>query len=194
MPGFSLTDNRSELEETGAYAKVTVRPIAELALIAGGRVSHFSTEYDDHTSDSESSRSDTEFTPYAGAVLDLDDHHSVYASYSRVFEPQTAFDEGNDLIEPREGDQYELGIKGSYLNGRLNGRISAYQLEDSHRASPSSDPGASYSVDSGEVRIRGAELEVTGSLTEQWDLIFGYTYTDTEVKQAGSAVMTVFSC
>lgn len=173
---------------------MTVRPIAELALIAGGRVSHFSTEYDDHTSDSESSRSDTEFTPYAGAVLDLDDHHSVYASYSRVFEPQTAFDEGNDLIEPREGDQYELGIKGSYLNGRLNGRISAYQLEDSHRASPSSDPGASYSVDSGEVRIRGAELEVTGSLTEQWDLIFGYTYTDTEVKQAGSAVMTVFSC
>ncbi|MGK0547262.1 TonB-dependent siderophore receptor [Halomonas cupida] len=187
LSGFSLTDTRSELEETGAYAKVTVRPIAPLALIAGGRFSHFSTEYDDRTSDSESSRSDSEFTPYAGAVLDLDAQHSLYASYSRVFKPQTAFNEDNDLIDPREGDQYEVGIKGSYLGGRLNARASAYQLEDSHRAAASSDPGASYSVDTGEVRIRGAELEVTGSLTDQWDLIFGYTYTDTEIEKASSA-------
>lgn len=186
VPGFRFSDYQSQLEETGAYGKVVVRPLESLALIAGARVSHFDVHYNDRAGDSQASMDDTAITPYAGLVYDLDWNHSLYGSYSRVFKPQTRIDASDDLIDPREGDQYELGIKGSYLDGDLNARISAFSLTDSHRAAASSDPGADYYIDSGEVEVSGAELEVAGSITPQWDLIFGYTYMDIEVKEETS--------
>lgn len=180
--GYRFSDSRSELEETGAYGKLVVRPIDSLALIGGARVSHFDTRYDDHVAGNAASLGDTVITPYAGLVYDLDWNHSLYASYSKVFKPQTRIGADGDLIDPREGKQYEVGIKGRYLGGDLNARISAFSLTDSHRAAASSDLGVSYYVDSGEVKVTGAELEIIGSLTPQWDLIFGYTYMDVEVK------------
>lgn len=188
--GYRYRDTQEELEETGAYGKVVLRPLAPLALILGGRVSHFDSRVTDQVSDRLSTHDDTAFTPYAGVVYDLDANHSLYASYSRVFEPQTATDINNELVDPREGDQYEVGIKGSYMNGELNTRISAFSLTDSHRAA--SVPSAQYFVDSGKVEVTGAELEIVGSLTSQWDLIFGYSYLDTEIKRAGDRSDAIF--
>lgn len=192
LPGYSYSDYRTQLEETGAYGKVTLRPVEPLALIGGMRVSHFDVRYNDRTMGAVTSGSDTAVTPYAGVVYDLDWDHSLYASYSKVFKPQTSADSNGDLIDPREGDQYELGIKGRYMDGDLNARLSVFQLTDSHRAVASSDPGASYFVDSGEVEVTGTELEVVGSITPQWDLIFGYTYMDTEVKNASGRSDGIF--
>jgi outer-membrane receptor for ferric coprogen and ferric-rhodotorulic acid len=59
-------------------------------------------------------------------------------------------------------------------------------LTDRHRAAAPSDPTADYFVDSGEMRITGGELEISGSLSPQWDVIFGYTYMDSDVKEASS--------
>ncbi|MBZ9557447.1 MULTISPECIES: TonB-dependent siderophore receptor [unclassified Modicisalibacter] len=185
--GRGYSHDETTLEETGVYSKLTLRPWQSLALIAGGRVSHYDLDYADRAADDRQDRSDDAFTPYAGLVYDLDARHSLYASYSQVFKPQTGHDADGDLLEPREGEQYEVGIKGSYFGGDLNGRLSAFRLYDENRAASPDDPGASYSVATGKMRIQGAEFEVTGSLTEQWDLIAGYTYLDTEVQTASTA-------
>ncbi|PSJ21829.1 TonB-dependent siderophore receptor [Halomonas sp. ND22Bw] len=184
--GRGYSDSETTLEESGVYGKLTLRPVASLALIAGGRLSHYDVDLTDRVADDSQSRSEGEFTPYAGLVYDLDADHSLYASYSRVFKPQTSHDADGDLLEPREGEQFEVGIKGSYLGGALNARVSAFRLEDENRAATPDDPGADYVVGVGKMRIQGAEFEVTGSLTEQWDVIAGYTYLDTEVKQAST--------
>jgi len=184
--GYGYSDTKSSLEETGLYAKLTLRPIQSLALIAGGRASRYKVEDTDRVSGESQDRSDTAFTPYAGLVLDLGRDHSFYASYSQVFKPQTSTDADGDLLEAREGEQYELGIKGSYFGGDLNARASAFRLYDENRAATPDIPGASYSVAVGKMRIQGAELEVSGSLTENWDLIAGYTYLDTEVEEAST--------
>lgn len=185
--GKGYGNDDATLEETGLYSKLTLRPLQPLALIAGGRVSHYDTHSKDLAKDQSHRRSDTEFTPYAGMVYDLDLDHSLYASYSQVFKPQTALDADGDMIKPRDGEQYEVGVKGSYFGGDLNTRVSAFRLYDDNRAGPSADPGANYSVATGKMRIQGAEFEVTGNLTEQWDLVLGYTYMDTEVQKASSA-------
>ncbi|MBB3142557.1 TonB-dependent siderophore receptor [Halomonas organivorans] len=184
--GRGYGDTETTLEETGLYGKLTLRPVASLALIAGGRLSHYDVELTDRVADDRQRRSDDEFTPYAGLVVDLDANHSLYASYSQVFKPQTSYDADGDLLEPREGEQYEAGIKGSYLGGALNARASAFRLYDENRAATPDDPGADYSVGVGKMRIQGAEFEVTGSLTDQWDLIAGYTYLDTEIERAST--------
>ncbi|BES73163.1 TonB-dependent siderophore receptor [Marinobacter nanhaiticus D15-8W] len=183
--GYSYTESR--LEETGLYAKLTLRPMAALALIAGGRVSHYDAEETNKVADNSQDRDDNAFTPYAGLVFDLDAHHSLYASYSQVFKPQASTDADGDLLKPREGEQYEAGIKGSYFGGDLNARVSAFRLYDENRAATPESAGASYSVPLGKMRIQGGEFEVTGSLTDQWDLIAGYTYLDTEVEEASTA-------
>lgn len=186
--GYRYSDERTVLRETGLYSKLTLRPVSSLALIGGARVSRYSVDYDNRAGGTHADREgDAEVTPYAGVVYDLNYAHSVYASYSQVFKPQTAVGADGDLIEPREGDQYEVGIKGSYMGGALNARVSAFRLYDENRAAASSDPGANYSVPVGEMRIQGGEFEVTGNLTEQWQVIAGYTYLDTEVKEASTA-------
>ncbi|UYF98623.1 TonB-dependent siderophore receptor [Halomonas sp. GD1P12] len=181
--GYAHTDTR--LEESGLYGKLTLRPVDPLALIAGARVSHYAVDFEDLAADNDQDRSGTEATPYAGVVFDVDANHSLYASYSQVFKPQTAEGPDGNLIEPREGDQYEVGVKGSYLGGDLNARLSAFRLYDDNRAGTPPDTGASYAVPIGKMRIQGAEFEVTGSVTDQWDVIAGYTYLDTEVQQSG---------
>ncbi len=183
--GYSHSD--TTLEEAGVYSKLTLRPVQSLALIAGGRLSHYDVDYADRVADDSQSRNDTRLTPYAGLVYDLGPDHSLYASYSQVFKPQTEYDASGDLLEPREGDQYEVGIKGSYFGGDLNARISAFRLYDENRAATPDDTGADYVVAVGKMRIQGAELELTGALTPQWDVIAGYTYIDTEIQEASTA-------
>lgn len=180
VKGFGHSHDDTRQEEAGVYSKLTLRPIQPLALIAGGRISHYETRSKDMNAQAGQSRSGIEFTPYAGVVYDLDFHHSLYASYSQVFKPQTSLDIDNDILQPREGEQYEVGVKGSYLGGGLNARLSAFRLYDDNRAA--SVPGESYSAAVGKMRIQGAEVEVAGDLTPQWGVNAGYTYMDTRVK------------
>lgn len=56
-------------------------------------------------------------TPYAGVVLDLNDTYSVYASWTQIFLPQTYYKTAsNTSLDPLEGDNYELGIKGEFYD------------------------------------------------------------------------------
>lgn len=186
LSGRGYSDTGSTLEEVGLYGKLTLRPVQPLALITGGRISHYDVDVTDRVAGTRNSRTDNTFTPYAGLVYDLNADHSLYASYSQVFKPQTSYDASGDLLEPREGEQYEVGVKGSYFGGGLNARVSAFRLYDENRAATPDDSTADYVVGVGKMRIQGAEFEIAGSLTQQWDLIAGYTYLDTKVEQAST--------
>lgn len=183
------TDYSGEDREFGLYSKVTFRPIERLALIGGARVSWYKGEAYTTTLASgaeagESQKHSGFVTPYLGTVYDLDDYHSLYASYSKVYKPQSELDAQGKAVDPREGDQYEVGIKGSYFNGDMNARLSIFQLTDENRATRPFDANGvaitTYSEASGKTRVKGAEIEVSGKLTEQWEMLAGYTYMDTQ--------------
>ncbi|MEP3348757.1 MAG: TonB-dependent siderophore receptor [Marinomonas sp.] len=166
----STSDSESGDSEIGIYGKLTFRPIENLAIISGARFSHYTIE------SSGSDDSGSELTPYAGLVYDLSDSHALYASYSQVFSPQTETDENDDIIDPRVGQQYEIGLKGAYYNGLLNSRLTAFQLTDKNRAYENDD---GENEASGKVRVSGFEAELSGQYGN-WDLLMGYTYMDTE--------------
>ncbi|MCV2401479.1 TonB-dependent siderophore receptor [Marinomonas sp. C2222] len=168
---FSLSDSEASESEQAVYGKLTFRPMANLALITGARISNY--ELDSGSQE----ESGTAFTPYAGAVLDVTDNQALYASYSEVFKPQTSTDENGDFIDPRVGKQFEAGLKGSYANGLLNSRLSVFQLTDTNRSEQVT--GESYYEASGKIRIRGFEAELSGQFGA-WDVLAGYTYMDTE--------------
>lgn len=187
-PAIAYRQRVESLEkEFGLYSKLTFRPVERLALIGGARVSWFDGDTSTTTLASGArTRSDMQknatVTPYGGVVFDLDEWHSLYASYSKVFKPQTNVDVTGRIIDPREGEQYEVGIKGSYFGGGLNTRLSVFQLTDQNRAArDQNNLSGTYYLAIGETRIRGGEIEVSGSPLPGWELIGGYTYMDTEV-------------
>jgi len=177
----------SDEKEFGLYSKLTFRPVERLALIGGARVSWFdgdtsATTLANGARTSGDVRENAKFTPYGGLVFDLDPWHSLYASYSKVFKPQTNVDVNGDIIDPREGEQYEVGIKGSYFGGALNARLSLFQLTDENRAArDQNNLSGTYYLSIGEARIRGGEIEVSGNPLPGWELIGGYTYMDTDI-------------
>ncbi|MEO9654935.1 TonB-dependent siderophore receptor [Marinomonas sp.] len=173
----SSTSTSAE-DEQAVYGKVTFRPIADLALITGARVSNYGIE------SGTDSGSGSHVTPYGGFVYDLTESQALYGSYSEVFKPQTSTDENGDFIDPREGEQYELGVKGSYANGLLNSRVTVFQLTDKNRSEQID--GESFYENTGEYRVRGFEAELAGQLG-QWDALIGYSYLDTEVLEGSGS-------
>lgn len=179
------------LEAYGLYSKLTLRPTAALSLIGGLRVSAYDVKYGNKGTGVTHERSDSSrLTPYAGVVYDVGEHHTLYASYSSVFKPQTGHGSNGKLLKPREGRQYEVGVKGSYFGGEVNTRLTAFYLKDKNAGMPV--PGQSYQEPLGKRRVQGVEVEVAGALTPNLDLIFGYTYLDTKVDAGGRKAQSVF--
>ncbi len=187
-PTYSYTKNAyQKSSEFGLYAKATWRLLEPLALITGARVSWYDLQLTDTTLSSGAQSTDTDsinakLTPYAGLVYDLNPTHTLYASYSNVFKPQTSQDENGKMLKARQGHQWETGIKSSLLDGSLNTRATAFIMEDRNIAAQAYDSdGTAITntyVASGEVETKGVELEATGYLSENWMTMTGYTYTD----------------
>lgn len=119
---------------------------------------------------------DHKFTPYARLIYDISRDISLYASYSQIFVPQSELTVSGAPLPPRTGDQYEIGAKGEFMDGKLNASSALFNLNDRNRAHYSSDVFF-YSA-AGEVRMSGAEAEIGGSPLPGWDITAGYTYLD----------------
>lgn len=175
----------TDLEQWGLYGQLRVKPIDPLTLIGGGRFSWFET-----TSGSTSSSEKGKFTPYAGVVYDLTDAVSAYGSYTEVFQPQTATDASGALIDPRSGRQFEVGLKAELFDG-VNASLALFDLTDSNRAISDPNNLGSY-LGVGKAHLRGLEAELSGKVMENWEVAFGYTYTDTEYKNTTRAAGSEF--
>lgn len=200
QPTFTPTgDDIDETKQYGLYSNVRLRPLEPLTLVLGGRLSRWEFDTTKYTTagavDSRNrSKIDDKFTPFAGLVYDLDQMHSLYASYAEVFKPHDANikDIAGNSLKPLQGKQQEAGIKGAYLNGTLTTSLAVFEVEEKNRAlSDANDPNDEAYVAEGKARSRGVEAEINGQLTPDWSLHAGYVQTrkryldDSESKDAG---------
>ncbi|MCH6255360.1 TonB-dependent receptor [Puniceicoccaceae bacterium K14] len=129
-------------------------------------------------------------TIYGGLIYDLNTTYSVYASYTDIFTPQQEQDLNRQTLVPIVGENYEIGLKGAYYDGTLNGSIALFQVDQTNRAQQIADQTLSpYYPDhtsfeaTGLVRSSGIDFEIQGAITQDWQLGFGYTYTRTEYRK-----------
>lgn len=183
-------------EQTGLYANARLRPFASTTLVLGGRLSWYES-----ASRSGGTRAtptnppqpwtfsawstfkvEREFTPYVGIVHDLTPNWSLYASYADSFTPQSARTVDGAFLDPIVGRQYEAGVKGEVLDGRLLLSAAAYRINQVNRAQP--DPEhEGFSIATGEVVSKGVELEATGRIGDNWSLSAGYAYNKNEYEK-----------
>ena len=149
-----------------------------LTLILGGRLDWY--DYDDRSGDGDY-KVTRNLTRYAGLIYKLDDHHSVYASYTDIFTPQSSKDLSGKVLEPIVGENYEIGIKGEYFDAALNASLALFQMDQTNRATMATTqlgcPVLTCYESSGKVRSQGIDVELQGALTENWQVGAGYTYT-----------------
>lgn len=121
----------------------------------------------------------SKFSPYAGLTWDFLKDHSWYVSYAEIFKPQSATDANKNVLEPVVGYNIETGVKSEFLGGALNTAVALFQIIQENRAI--TDPNNSnYSIAEGKVRSRGIDAEISGSITERWSVMAGYTFNKSE--------------
>lgn len=106
-------------------------------------------------------------SPRLGLVYQPTDWLALYASYSTSFAPQSATQRDLKTLDPEEGKQYEVGAKFDLIPDRLSATLSAFEITRQNVAAADGD----YSVQTGEQRVRGVELDVSGTPLEGWDII-----------------------
>ncbi|KQP43068.1 TonB-dependent siderophore receptor [Pseudorhodoferax sp. Leaf274] len=186
--------SRLRQSQSGVFGQARIKPIAPLTLVAGARLAWF--EHQNLLNRAADRSENGKLVPYAGAVFDLGPEWSVYGSYSSIFNPQSETNRDGDFLKPRQGHQFEVGLKGEHFDKRLASSLALYRIEDSNRAM--TDPDANdASIAAGKVRSQGLEAEVTGRITPQWNLTAGYGYNTTRQlsaapEQLGKPFTTVF--
>ena len=179
VPTLNYTaDQSTDTSQFGLYGQLRIRPVDGLTLIGGSRFSWFDSETRDNLTGavSDTIKVDGQFTPYVGATYDLTDYATLYGSYTTIFQPQSQTDISGNIIDPREGHQYEVGVKTQLLDDRINATAALFRIEDTNRAVADADNPGSY-LAQGKVRVEGMDFELSGSPFENWEVMAGYTYT-----------------
>ncbi len=127
------------------------------------------------------------FTGRAGLLYLFDNGLAPYVNYATSFLPQTgttAPQRGGTPFVPTTGESFEAGLK--YQPAGWNSYFTATWYHLTKDNVLTSDPvfGTSYSVQTGQIRSRGAELEAVMSLSAEWKGIASYSYTDATVTRS----------
>jgi TonB-dependent siderophore receptor len=175
-------------EQSGAYATVRFSLADPLKLMLGGRVSDWSYDNTNYTRSTHLKTSENNVTtPYAGIVYDVNSFLSLYTSYTGIFLPSQYFGADGNILEPTEGTNTEAGIKMAFFDNDLNISAAAYQANKDNVAEFAGEgqlPNGSWiyrSVDG--IETDGWEVEIAGSVTENWNVSGGFTSNKAEDKE-----------
>jgi iron complex outermembrane recepter protein len=126
---------------------------------------------------------DRVFTYRGGLGYLFDFGLMTYASYARSFQPSSGTNLAGSPLKPTYGKQVEVGAKyqpkgmASFLTASL------FDLRQTNVAGP--DPSNPLNtIQTGEIRVRGAELGATAHLFDGLDLIGAYTYLDPTITKS----------
>ncbi|HBH5097337.1 TPA: ferrichrome porin FhuA [Escherichia coli] len=126
-----------------------------------------------------SDRDDKQFTWRGGVNYLFDNGVTPYFSYSESFEPASLTDANGDLFAPSKGKQYEVGVKYVPEDRPIVLTGALYQLTKTNNLM--ADPNnPNFSIEGGEIRARGVELEAKAALSASVNVVGSYTYTDAE--------------
>jgi len=177
------TDNNQLNQQHGAYLQDQVKYKRHLVLTLGGREDWAVTDLNNYLANTYNYQNDSKFTGRAGVTYLTDIGIAPYFSYATSFQPttgSTTFD--GQLFRPSLGKQVEGGVK---IQPRTwSSFITASVFNITQTNVLTTDPNHPlYSIQTGEVRSQGVELEGVANLTRGWNLHAGYSLTATKVTE-----------
>ncbi|TCM67036.1 outer membrane receptor for ferric coprogen and ferric-rhodotorulic acid [Acinetobacter calcoaceticus] len=190
--------NQTDNSKTGLYGSLRIRPVENLALIAGGRYVLKDKNVQQNRVSGKDTLTDQDklFIPYFGLVYDLTQQISIYASSAEIYKSQAnLLDVNQQPLDPITGRNYELGIKTSLMDDQLNASFALYQVKKTGEGTRISGPFSSPCcyIGSGSLLSQGFDIELTGMLSPDWNISAGYTYNDNENKANSQFVLNSYT-
>lgn len=184
-PGFSQTPTlavQERIKQTGYYGALRLNLTDSFKLIGGGRLASWRQEGISYGTPSDYGDDDV-FIPYIGALYDITPNHRLYASFTKIFQPQSALDRNFVQLAPLDGKAYEVGLKSAFFGDALQTSIALFRIEQDNLAQPDGapiiPPGGGLPqqtfIAAEGVVSEGFEIEVTGQPLPGWNVNFGYS-------------------
>ena len=181
----------STLNTASAYVQDQVEITRYFQVIGGVRFDRFDlTSVNRNPGGTTESRVDNLVSPRAGVVFKPVDNVALYGSYSVSYLP-SAGDQFSALTSqlavtvPEKFTNGEVGVKWD-ITPRTQFTAALYDLD---RENQRFTLGNGNILTTGKTNTKGAEVGLSGYVTDQWQVTGGYAYTDARVVSDNSAII-----
>lgn len=189
-PASRVTRVQTPINRFGAYAQDLISLSAKFKLLVGIRWSmqdakSATTSYllKDSTAKGASNKANA-FSPRLGLVYRPAKNMSAFASYANSFSLNTGTDVFGNAVEPSIIDQFELGLKNDFLNGKLSVNLTLYRIINNNLAqtaqflSDGVTPNNNTALKelTGQTTSDGIELDVSTQPVRGFNILAGYSY------------------
>ena len=176
-------DYNQKTYQTGLYVQDQMA-LDQWRLTLGGREDwvHTSTQFINR-GDATNTQRDKAFSGNAALSYVFDSGFVPYLSYAESFQPTTGADAtSTGSLKPTEGKQWELGIKYQPPGSKTLLSAAVYDLTQKNVSVNTFVDGVSITSQTGEVKVKGLELEAVSDVTENLKVIAAYTLAKSEVQ------------
>jgi TonB-dependent siderophore receptor len=172
------------------YLQLQASPTEHFRLTAGGRYDSLKYEVDDKLGTGDSGDMDfSHFSPKIGATYDITSFLNSYISYSEGFVVPTTSQLftsswANSNLEPENAKNYEIGVRSSFLERKLDLDVALYSMEikDKIVTKDLSSYVKKY-VNAGETSQQGVEISAELKPVDYASLSVAYTYSRNEYEE-----------
>ncbi|MCK8783162.1 TonB-dependent siderophore receptor [Roseomonas sp. NAR14] len=183
---FSLSSASRQIgDQVGLYAQDQLR-LDRFVMTVGLRQDWADLGTFNRVTTARTSQDDSKLTWRAGLTYLFDSGVAPYFSYATSFQPQIGVGYYGQTYRPTTGEQYELGVKYQPPGRRSFVQAAMFQLTQQNVLT--TDPGNNLNqVQTGEIRVRGVELEAVANLTPGLNVRAQYTYLDPTITRSNVA-------
>lgn len=158
-----------------------------LKTFLGVRYSKTQTSTENETTESDA------FNPLAGIIVTPFENINVFASYTNSSYPRTGtrLDVNGNALGNERFDQLEAGIKTNWFNSRLRFNFTFFKINNKDINLPVYDENwidTGFYAKGGNDERKGVEVELSGRILENLEVITGYSYIDAQYKEHTSYV------
>ncbi|MEN8256749.1 MAG: TonB-dependent receptor [Thermodesulfobacteriota bacterium] len=165
------------------YLQLESSPWKKLRITVGARYDSARYEVEDQLSNSiENKRGFAKTSPKAGVTYDINANLNTYVSYSKGFVVPTTsqlwtsrYD--NADLDPENAENYEVGLRSSFMNRRLRLDISVYDMTITDKIVINNTPAPNTRyINAGKSSQKGIEVMTSYAPLESVQLSVAYTY------------------
>lgn len=201
-PGYGLTDpatyglnaasfatDTADTVRLGLYGQDLIGLGSHVNVLVGGRLDDYSDN--GFSGGRNLDGAQTAATGRVGLVVKPVPTVSLYATTANGFTRAPILSQtpsANGPHEPETSLLFEGGAKSTWLGGRLQLAAAVFGITKQNVLRP--DPNFGPSGDNtnavlpvGEIRNRGLELDLAGTILPRWNLAFNYAYLDSEIRE-----------
>ncbi|MDR6783596.1 iron complex outermembrane receptor protein [Pedobacter africanus] len=178
-----------------AYASDVLNITPQLMAMASLRVERYTTKgaFAFATGKRSGDYQQTALSPKFGLVYQvLPEKLSVFANYMNGFAnlapAQQSVDGVLEGLKPQYANQLEGGIKYSFLNERISGSLSYYDIKVSNSTRTETVSGQVLTLQDGTQRSRGLEFDLTANPITGLNIVAGYAYNQNKYEKASPAL------